>query len=90
MNSKQLGVGKAHTARGGTILVFRYHPPGNYRGQFRENVKPVKPSRPTGSPRSTGSPQPTGSLQPTGSAKNCLVSRMIIAGLLLLILLTTL
>lgn len=78
MNSKQLGVGKAHTARGGTILVFRYYPPGNYLGQFRENVKPVKPSRPTGSPR------------PTGSAKSCLVSRMIIAGLLLLILLTAL
>ena len=40
MKSTQLGVGKAQTAKGATILVFRYSPPGNYAGQFDENVKP--------------------------------------------------
>ncbi|XP_028391024.1 uncharacterized protein LOC114515905 [Dendronephthya gigantea] len=41
VKSTQLGVGKAEKTNGGTVLVFRYTPPGNYRGQFSENVKPA-------------------------------------------------
>jgi hypothetical protein len=40
VKSTELGVAKAERSSGGTVLVFRYSPPGNYRGQFAENVKP--------------------------------------------------
>ena len=40
VKSTELGVGKAQRQSGGTVLVFRYSPPGNYLGQFPENVKP--------------------------------------------------
>ena len=39
VKSTQLGVAKAETKSGGTILVIRYYPSGN-SGQYAENVKP--------------------------------------------------
>ena len=39
VKSTQLGVAKAERKSGGTVLVFRYSPPGN-SGQYAENVKP--------------------------------------------------
>jgi len=41
VKSTKLGVGKAQRKSGGTVLVFRYSPPGNFLGQFPENVKPT-------------------------------------------------
>lgn len=40
IKSTEIGVGKAMTGSGATILVFRYNPSGNYLGSFAENVKP--------------------------------------------------
>lgn len=36
--STELGCGSAKSKRGGTYLVCNYNPPGNYEGQFKENV----------------------------------------------------
>lgn len=40
IRTTEIGVGKAMTSTGAIILVFRYKPPGNFIGQFAENVKP--------------------------------------------------
>ena len=37
-NSKEVGIGKARDQNGKVIVVANYSPPGNYIGQFRENV----------------------------------------------------
>ena len=37
IKSTQLGVAKAEKKSGGTVLVFRYSPPGN-SGQYAENL----------------------------------------------------
>lgn len=36
--SSVLGCGRAQTRSGGTYVVCNYDPPGNWEGQFRENV----------------------------------------------------
>lgn len=36
--SKNLGIGIAKSGKGGTYVVANYDPPGNYYGQFKENV----------------------------------------------------
>jgi len=36
--STEIGVGKA-TNGGQTFVVANYYPPGNYQGQFKENVQ---------------------------------------------------
>uniref|UniRef100_A0A1A9VV03 SCP domain-containing protein n=1 Tax=Glossina austeni TaxID=7395 RepID=A0A1A9VV03_GLOAU len=40
--SKELGVGIEKAGRGGTIVVCSYHPHGNRKGEFEENVPPLK------------------------------------------------
>lgn len=37
--TKMVGVGKAKSSRGTTYVVYNYHPPGNYKGQFAANVQ---------------------------------------------------
>jgi uncharacterized protein YkwD len=39
-NSKKLGCGKAKSADGKVFVVCNYDPPGNYQGQFPQNVVP--------------------------------------------------
>jgi len=37
-NSKELGMGMAKDQSGKFIVVANYNPPGNYRGQYVQNV----------------------------------------------------
>jgi len=37
---KEIGVGVAADGKGAVFAVANYFPPGNYRNQFRDNVKP--------------------------------------------------
>lgn len=67
VKSTELGVAKAEKNSGGTILVFRYSPPGNYRGQFPENVKPNVSGVST-IPPDVSTIHPDNSTTPTGSA----------------------
>jgi Cysteine-rich secretory protein family len=39
-SSKELGVGKAKSRSGRIYVVANYYPPGNYQGQFAQNVLP--------------------------------------------------
>ena len=39
-SSKELGVGKATSRSGRIYVVANYYPPGNYQGQFAQNVLP--------------------------------------------------
>ena len=41
-SSKKLGIGKAKTKDGGTIVVANYKPRGNVIGAFKGNVPPPK------------------------------------------------
>lgn len=42
-NTQYLGVGIAKNAYGRTVIVATYFPPGNYKGQFINNVlRPYK------------------------------------------------
>ncbi|XP_059149268.1 uncharacterized protein LOC131936348 [Physella acuta] len=41
-SSKQLGMGKAKTSDGKVFAVGSYRPPGNYVGNYKENVLPPK------------------------------------------------
>ncbi|XP_064616338.1 uncharacterized protein LOC135480434 isoform X2 [Liolophura sinensis] len=51
-DSKEIGVGKAQTPDGKTIVVANYKPAGNFLGKFSQNVLPVQqdaiPTRPFG------------------------------------------
>ncbi|CAB4024581.1 Golgi-associated plant pathogenesis-related 1-like [Paramuricea clavata] len=67
VKSTEFGVAKAEKNSGGTILVFRYSPPGNYLGQFPENVKP-KVSGVSTIPPNVSTIHPDNSTTPTGSA----------------------
>lgn len=41
--SQSLGIGVATSRTGGTFVVANYYPPGNYLGQFMENVpRPIQ------------------------------------------------
>lgn len=40
--SKEFGIGKARSASGKVIVVANYYPPGNFVGQYAENVMPPK------------------------------------------------
>ena len=40
--SKEIGVGKAQSRDGKTIVVASYRPAGNMVGSFRDNVLPPK------------------------------------------------
>lgn len=40
-SSTQLGCGKAKSSDGKVFVVCNYNPPGNYQGQFPQNVLPV-------------------------------------------------
>jgi hypothetical protein len=37
-NSTELGIGRARDQNGKVFIVANYNPPGNYIGQFAENV----------------------------------------------------
>lgn len=37
-DSKKLGIAKAENSKGQIFVVANYDPPGNYQGQFKENV----------------------------------------------------
>lgn len=39
-SSRELGVGMAKNSKNQIYVVANYDPPGNYQGQFRENVLP--------------------------------------------------
>lgn len=39
-SSRELGVGKARSRQGKTVVVAMYRPPGNVCGLFEENVLP--------------------------------------------------
>lgn len=41
MGSRELGVGIAKSRNGQIFVVANYDPPGNFLGQFKENVPPV-------------------------------------------------
>ncbi|XP_054157386.1 uncharacterized protein LOC128955738 [Oppia nitens] len=40
-NTKEFGIGKAHTRGGKLIVVANYRPNGNIKGQFKDNVLPI-------------------------------------------------
>ena len=42
-SSTKLGCGVAKSASGGTYVVSRYRPAGNYRGRYTQHVHELKP-----------------------------------------------
>ena len=42
INSRKIGCGKAKSQDGKVFVVCNYDPPGNFRGQFPQNVRPAR------------------------------------------------